>query len=90
MKYKQGMKEYQSTAQGIGSVVNAVSQAGSAYAMGDMGGGDSESLFGPKMQFDMQSFANLPASSSGGAPTGGENFGNPIFGSMEFYDKQNG
>jgi len=91
MKYKQGMREYQSTAQGIGSVVNAVSQAGSAYAMGDMGGGGgSESLFGDKMQFDMQSFANLPASSSGGAPTGGEDFSNPIFGSMEFYDKQNG
>jgi hypothetical protein len=91
MKFKKEQRQSQATSQGIGSVVNAVSQAGSAYAMGDLsfGGGD-ESLFGPKMQFDMQSFANLPASSSGGAPSGGENFDNPIFGSMEFYDKQNG
>lgn len=90
MRYKKQRRKSQNVSQGIGSIVNSVSQAGSAYAMGDLsgGGGGSEGLFGPKMQFDMQSFANLPSGSGGGAPASGQNFDNPIFGSLEFYDNQ--
>jgi len=40
MRFSQDQRSHKATTQGIGSITNALSQAGSAYAMGQLGGGD--------------------------------------------------